>query len=293
MTDLIKKLNIPNGKLLYSPMCGCVRIDKIEESIIYATTVNDDKKVTFTTDGKFTEYHCSERILFPSAVSNDWNNWMEWLFHKGDIIVGECMSMSYRATLVGVVTDYPYYVDCCNVKFNIEDDKNIEWRFANDKEKSNFLMELFIHDYQLVDGEVVSSVGLFSGDIILHKPTGTYLRIDGAKGVDYSQNCYISGRNLKNEVDVFRVDECYKPPCQNSLKNWFIEELSKRIKAEQRTFYVARDKNESLYLYDSYPCRRDYDFRTIHGSMSISKNLFPDLKWEDNPIEVELKIKQR
>lgn len=69
--------------------------------------------------------------------------------------------------------------------------------------------------------------------------------------------------------------------------------------------WVARDKDWALALFTHKPKRNytgqwqpityeevpDDDFTTIDW-MELNPNLFPDLKWEDEPIEVELKIKE-
>lgn len=55
--------------------------------------------------------------------------------------------------------------------------------------------------------------------------------------------------------------------------------------------WVARDKDKKLYLYDSKP-KRDCDCGAWCSDLScvcvISSSLFPDLTWEDEPIEVEM-----
>lgn len=55
--------------------------------------------------------------------------------------------------------------------------------------------------------------------------------------------------------------------------------------------WVARDKDKKLYLYDSKP-KRDCDCGAWCSDLScvcvISSSLFPDLTWEDEPVEVFL-----
>ena len=57
-------------------------------------------------------------------------------------------------------------------------------------------------------------------------------------------------------------------------------------------FWVAREKRGGLFLYETKPIL-DYDFGIWFTDSdctgTISKNLFPELKWEDEPIEVELR----
>ena len=56
--------------------------------------------------------------------------------------------------------------------------------------------------------------------------------------------------------------------------------------------WVAREKRGGLFLYETKPIL-DYDFGIWFSDSdcmgTISKNLFPELKWKDEPIEVELR----
>lgn len=65
--------------------------------------------------------------------------------------------------------------------------------------------------------------------------------------------------------------------------------------------WVARDYNGSLRLHFDKPKRQGYVWHTDNyfgSSRSITiqgcldGNLFPDLKWTDNPVEIELKPKK-
>lgn len=58
--------------------------------------------------------------------------------------------------------------------------------------------------------------------------------------------------------------------------------------------WVARDKNGTLKLFDSMPKRGELCGEWFNAwCFKLNNDLFPDLKWEDEPIEVELKIKQQ
>ena len=69
-------------------------------------------------------------------------------------------------------------------------------------------------------------------------------------------------------------------------------------------FYVARDKDGTLWLYMGRTIRRESDFvsyweeggkRIGHGSKlrmyGLNENDYKDLKWEDEPLEVFVTIK--
>ena len=63
-------------------------------------------------------------------------------------------------------------------------------------------------------------------------------------------------------------------------------------------FYVARDKNDELFLYIGKPFRGEFEFcddpdmgvivlpSNSFNCFGINKNDYVDLKWEDEPIEV-------
>ena len=57
-------------------------------------------------------------------------------------------------------------------------------------------------------------------------------------------------------------------------------------------FYVARDKNGKLFLYNHYPNRQEKSWfpqpEASFGQtwMEIDKDMFPLLKWEDDPVAV-------
>lgn len=56
--------------------------------------------------------------------------------------------------------------------------------------------------------------------------------------------------------------------------------------------WVAKDKIGKLFAYYSKPkreCYLGFWYSDLNCVGSISGNLFPELKWEDEPIEVELR----
>lgn len=58
--------------------------------------------------------------------------------------------------------------------------------------------------------------------------------------------------------------------------------------------WIARDKNGSLWLYNEKPIRNeeeeDWTIATPTDTAvgTLDTNMFPELKWEDEPIEVDL-----
>lgn len=60
-------------------------------------------------------------------------------------------------------------------------------------------------------------------------------------------------------------------------------------------YYVARDKNKKLFLYRKSKPYLDNNvmygsWNTFDDFMQIDRTLFPELKWTDEPILVELKV---
>ena len=68
-------------------------------------------------------------------------------------------------------------------------------------------------------------------------------------------------------------------------------------------FYVARDKNDDLYLYLGKPVRDTVSFISLirpsdficrsdrFDSFGLNENDYANLKWEDEPVEVFLNMK--
>lgn len=57
--------------------------------------------------------------------------------------------------------------------------------------------------------------------------------------------------------------------------------------------WIARDKDDCLYLYDRIPEKAtDMFFERDKGnSLFIGKSIFPEVTFENSPQEVELKLK--
>lgn len=54
--------------------------------------------------------------------------------------------------------------------------------------------------------------------------------------------------------------------------------------------FIARDKSCELYAYNCKPERYcSVWFSDLSCARSISRNCFPELKWEDEPLEFELR----
>ena len=85
---------------------------------------------------------------------------------------------------------------------------------------------------------------------------------------------------------------------------FYYEHKIKNLSAKSKNnvhFYIARDKDEKLWLYIGKPIRIDTVFASevninLTGrnfySLDLNKNDYDNLKWEDEPIEVFLNIKE-
>lgn len=58
--------------------------------------------------------------------------------------------------------------------------------------------------------------------------------------------------------------------------------------------WIARDKDGELFLYRVKPARHNYMFVELGncGMTRLADDEFPEVTWENSPVEVELKIKE-
>jgi len=63
--------------------------------------------------------------------------------------------------------------------------------------------------------------------------------------------------------------------------------------------WLARDKNNDLYLYGCYkPNRLSVEFECgdddfDEDTLNVNNELFSEVTWDNSPVEVELKIKDK
>ena len=77
-----------------------------------------------------------------------------------------------------------------------------------------------------------------------------------------------------------------------------ITNISKNNKPRNKVhFYVARDKDGTLWLYIGRPYRGKHEFEGViclngnyFENCNLNRNDFDNLKWEDEPIEVFLNL---
>lgn len=81
-------------------------------------------------------------------------------------------------------------------------------------------------------------------------------------------------RNLHHRVDDIQASKDTTDQEQQPIKVW-----------------VARDKDGDLFAYTREPERGDFAWLNSGVYFPIPRNHFPNLRWEDNPIEAEMTIK--
>lgn len=74
--DLVKILkDCPRGTKLYSPLCGEVTLNSVDEDCIYypINVDSDGLQLTFTCDGRYNRKFNGECMLYPSKDQLDWS----------------------------------------------------------------------------------------------------------------------------------------------------------------------------------------------------------------------------
>lgn len=146
--------------------------------------------------------------------------------------------------------------------------------------------------------DAMGDCGFSQDNILLLKSIWKGAYVTDKKGVPEQLEA-----DLEKELDLFYKNEDYGPSeaieyhVHKSIAAYFYN-LGRNQRKEEAApkihGWVARDKNEtSLHVFFSEP-HRERGFWDNSGTgkslMYIDEHLFPDLKWEDKPIEVELEI---
>lgn len=57
------------------------------------------------------------------------------------------------------------------------------------------------------------------------------------------------------------------------------------------SMWLARDQNGRLYMYEQKPMKSVYGFiRTDGKSCIVAKGMFPEVTYENSPVQVEVKL---
>lgn len=104
----------------------------------------------------------------------------------------------------------------------------------------------------------------------------TYEEFTGKEAIPFIQYYVDEEGNFYEDTDLdFNLDP---PQPEATISEW-----------------VARDRDGSLSLYQSYPERQENlgYWRDGLGESELSEMDFPSLSWQDDPIEVEITIKPK
>lgn len=130
----------------------------------------------------------------------------------------------------------------------------------------------------------------------LHKETYQAVKHDLAiKFINYLDNNKPEGKMCLSNGECEDIDKAFK---ENDWAKIIRYAKKYQIQSEKKpevklTGWVARDKNGEIYVYGDYP-EKDSERPIWIGSNSINlyQESFPNLKWEDEPMEVEITIRK-
>ena len=101
-----------------------------------------------------------------------------------------------------------------------------------------------------------------------------------ATNQNYSVNCYRGGNvNCSKclRLSLLELLEEYKEPIK--LTRFEYEYL--KVAKENEYNFIARDKNNNLYLYSNKPWKGELVWNCIDGNTPVFAKLFKFVKWED------------
>ena len=124
-----------------------------------------------------------------------------------------------------------------------------------------------------------------------------------SESMEKEQDADLDFQRFAKEIDaVFALPSSQTKNTDEQPLNWeyaiarhFYElGLSAKENAPKIKGWVARDKDGTLVLYGQKPDREivNWDDCGTDEHICINRNMFPYLKWEDEPIEVELLVKR-
>lgn len=104
------------------------------------------------------------------------------------------------------------------------------------------------------------------------------------------QDALSKSKKLEKQVDdeITRVEKILVVRMQRTLD--FDGNANVKQNKMKYNLFIARDKSGELYAYNCKPERYcSVWFSDLSCARSISRNCFPKLKWEDEPLEFELR----
>jgi hypothetical protein len=115
-----------------------------------------------------------------------------------------------------------------------------------------------------------------------YPPKGTPCAVweeDGEKNLHYSNGDGTFSSGSPSEFDAYRMRwTFFQPLTTPKLGLW--------IPRDKMGLWVARDVDGALCAYTEKPIRKGRVWSTRSRFVYLSSDLFPDLKWEDKPLEI-------
>ena len=98
----------------------------------------------------------------------------------------------------------------------------------------------------------------------------------------------VSGCDFCHESEMIEREEW----CKKQFRHFYELGLNAKTDTPKIKGWVARDKDGQLGVYDIPPVRGNICWypQVRFENWVLPENAFPNLKWEDEPIEVELEI---
>lgn len=117
----------------------------------------------------------------------------------------------------------------------------------------------------------------------------TFYFLDNSSG--RGRDCEITTHDFDSLEEMY--DSFRKAVIVDSEPHWKPTEEQKP--EAKLTGWVARDGDERIWVYETCPKKYSEWLEWVgnDGYMSIDQKSFPDLKWEDEPVEVEITIREK
>lgn len=102
----------------------------------------------------------------------------------------------------------------------------------------------------------------------------------------------------EDEKMLNNIEECLRPFYKKSeyreIYDWIKEkkEESSR-KGCTKSWWIARDEDDELYMYNEEPVRGEYSFYSRSDEncfITLYDNLFPEVTWGNSPKKIEMKL---
>lgn len=95
------------------------------------------------------------------------------------------------------------------------------------------------------------------------------------------------------------IEECLKSFYDESeykeIYDWIEKKKDESLRKESpESWWVARDKDEKVFIYNSEPIRLESEFKFDGDSfghcVELHNGLFPEITWENSPKKIEMKL---